>query len=294
MVACSVAQCESKAKAFGYCPKHYERFKKHGDTADRPRPTLKFCGVEGCDLKAVGLGYCSKHYVRFKKTGSTDDVPKKRNGMRKVCGIPGCEAKYWGRGYCQKHAYRMEKFGEPDPTQIKVSTPKGLYLSDGITKTCSSCYKEKLVDEFSKQKVRPDGLNITCKVCINARQAIRYQDPKVRQRSAESGARWRERNPDADADKTLRRKYGITLAQYDELFAAQGGVCALCKKGETTKRRKKGEGRERLAVDHCHDTGRVRGLLCFKCNTAIGSLGDTEADAQRVVDYLNASREKNE
>jgi hypothetical protein len=125
---------------------------------------------------------------------------------------------------------------------------------------------------------------------MKTRQEIRYKDPKKRQRILDAGARWRERNPDADADKTLRRKYGITLAQYDELFEAQGGVCALCKKGETTKRRKKGEGRERLAVDHCHDTGRVRGLLCFKCNTAIGSLGDTEEDAQRVVDYLSASK----
>ena len=64
------------------------------------------------------------------------------------------------------------------------------------------------------------------------------------------------------------------------------------KKGETTKRRKKGEVRERLAVDHCHDTGRVRGLLCSKCNTSIGSLGDPEESAQKVVEYLSNSNIK--
>jgi hypothetical protein len=167
---------------------------------------------------------------------------------------------------------------------------KGEFLSDGNTKTCSTCFIEKPVVEFGKQSVRPDGLDITCKPCMKERSARRYKDPAKRQMILDNAARWRERNPDADADKTLRRKYGITLAQYNELFEAQGGVCALCKKGETTKRMKKGEGRERLAVDHCHDTGRVRGLLCFKCNTAIGSLGDTEEDAQRVVDYLNRSK----
>ena len=289
MGICSVKECDRQAKALGYCPKHYERFKRHGDTSDRPRPARKSCNVEGCDAKAAGLGFCSKHYVRFRKNGHTESVPKTRNGERKTCGIEGCQAKYWGRGYCQKHAYRMEKFGEPNPAEIKVATPKGLYLSDGITKTCSTCHIEKPVAEFSKQSIRPDGLNITCKLCLSYRNNERYKDPVKRQRILDNTARWRERNPDADADKHLRRKYGITLAEYDELFEAQGGVCALCKKGETTKRMKKGEGRERLAVDHCHDTGRVRGLLCFKCNTAIGALGDTEEAAQNVVDYLKKS-----
>ena len=167
---------------------------------------------------------------------------------------------------------------------------KGEFLSDGITKTCSTCFIEKPVAEFGKQSVRPDGLEVACKECMKERAANRYKDPTKRQKMLDASARWRERNPDADAEKHLIKKYGITLTQYEELFEAQGGVCALCKKGETTKRMKKGDGRERLAVDHCHDTGRVRGLLCFKCNTAIGSLGDTEEDAQRVVDYLNRSK----
>lgn len=289
MKNCSVEGCERQAKALGYCPMHYERFKAHGSTEDRPKPKRGPCSIDDCSSDAKTPGYCQKHYVRLKKTGSTAEVARKRK-PRKPCGIEGCTDKYWGRGYCQKHAYRMEKYGEPNPEGVKVSAPKGLYLSDGITKTCSTCYEEKPVAEFGRQSVRPDGLNITCKLCMRERSLQRYQDPEVRRKSRESGARWRERNPDADADKTLRRKYGITLVDYNKLFEAQGGVCALCKKGETTKRMKKGEGRERLAVDHCHDTGRVRGLLCFKCNTAIGSLGDTEEDAQKVVEYLNKSK----
>ena len=248
------------------------------------------CAVQDCSGKVKARGYCSKHYERFQKHGNPETVLKKRSksGIHKICTVEGCGKKHSGLGYCDTHRLRFHKYGTPTPEGIKFPAPRGEFLSDGITKTCSSCYLELPVAEFNKQSKRPDGLNITCKSCMKERHAKRYQDPSVRERILESSARWRERNPDADANKTLKRKYGITLEQYDKLFAAQGGVCALCKRAETTKRRKKGEGRERLAVDHCHDTGRVRGLLCFKCNTAIGSLGDTEEDAKRVVEYLSA------
>jgi hypothetical protein len=288
MGICSVEECDRQAKALGYCPKHYERFKTHGTTEDRPRPVRQSCGVEECDREAKAFGYCNKHYQRLKKYGDPNVVSRK--DRPKVCTVEGCGRKHNGRGFCDTHRRRFLQYGTPTPEGIKFPAGQGEFLSDGITKTCSTCYIEKPVVEFSRQSIRPDGLNITCKICLKARHDVRYKDPVKRQRMRDSGARWRERNPDADADKRLRRVYGITLAEYNELFEAQGGVCALCKKGESTKRMKKGEGRERLAVDHCHDTGRVRGLLCFKCNTAIGSLGDTEEDAQRVVDYLSSSQ----
>lgn len=72
------------------------------------------------------------------------------------------------------------------------------------------------------------------------------------------------------------RKYGLTPVDYAALLAAQGGVCALC--GSTQGRR--------LVVDHCHETGRVRGLLCTACNGALGKLGDTPEALLRVVAYL--------
>ena len=290
MKICTVNECNKEAKALGYCRKHYERFKAHGDTADRPRPRRKSCTFQGCLDDAKARGYCTKHYERFKKHGDPGVVLKKRNGAPKFCTVEGCGRKHNGLGFCDTHRLRFHKYGTPTPEGVKFPSGHGEFLSDGITKTCSTCYIEKPVAEFSKQSIRQDGLNITCKICLKARHDIRYKDPIKRQRIRDAGARWRERNPDADADKTLRRKYGITLTQYDEMFAAQGGVCALCKRSETTNRRKRGEGRERLAVDHCHDTGRVRGLLCFKCNTAIGSLGDTEEDARKVVEYLSNSK----
>jgi hypothetical protein len=80
-------------------------------------------------------------------------------------------------------------------------------------------------------------------------------------------------------DSWLRAQFGISLPYYDALLAAQGGVCATCRRPE---RRKRGNSAEATAlhVDHCHRTGRVRGILCASCNTALGLLAD---DIDRVV-----------
>ena len=117
----------------------------------------------------------------------------------------------------------------------------------------------------------------------------RYSNPRIKTKLLKSSAAWREKNPDSDANKQLRRKYGITLEQYNTMFQLQNGLCGICGKSESTRRRKKTQGNERLAVDHCHETGVVRGLLCFKCNTAIGSLGDNEEMVMRVIFYLTNS-----
>ena len=117
----------------------------------------------------------------------------------------------------------------------------------------------------------------------------RYSNPRIKTKLLKSSAAWRKKNPDSDANKQLRRKYGITLEQYNTLFQLQNGLCGICGKSESTRRRKKTHGNERLAVDHCHETGVVRGLLCFKCNTAIGSLGDNEEMVMRVIFYLTNS-----
>jgi len=76
----------------------------------------------------------------------------------------------------------------------------------------------------------------------------------------------------------LKRRYGISPAEYDALLAKQGGACAIC------RRRAKG----RLCVDHCHVTGMVRGLLCNECNGALGYLRDDQASLVAALAYLGA------
>lgn len=78
----------------------------------------------------------------------------------------------------------------------------------------------------------------------------------------------------------LVNTYGITQADYDRMFAEQGGVCAICRKPQHHSRF------SNLCVDHCHKTGAVRGLLCSSCNRAIGYLGDDLDRLQAAIRYL--------
>lgn len=97
------------------------------------------------------------------------------------------------------------------------------------------------------------------------------------------------------ADPTMRLKmldakrkqaYGITTADFKERLLAQNGVCAVCLKPETVKR----AGRIRaLAVDHDHKTGEIRGLLCNRCNRALGNVQDDPRLLRQMVSYLEPS-----
>lgn len=73
------------------------------------------------------------------------------------------------------------------------------------------------------------------------------------------------------------KKFGLTKEQYLQMHKAQGGTCAICKQEEIGRR---------LAVDHCHTSGKVRGLLCAGCNTALGQMNDDPTLLRRAMEYL--------
>ena len=93
---------------------------------------------------------------------------------------------------------------------------------------------------------------------------------------------WREANRDHLREQGrvayYRQKYGLTLAQRDAMLEAQGGVCAICQEIETAKRG--------WAVDHCHATGTVRGILCQACNLVLGHADDDVELLKRMIGYL--------
>lgn len=96
-------------------------------------------------------------------------------------------------------------------------------------------------------------------------------------------AKWKKDNPEAVAlyarRTKLKQKYGMTLEDYEQLLEDQGGVCALC--GNEQHRNI-----SKLFIDHDHETGKVRGLLCLRCNTALGVFGDNTAGVMKVLRYL--------
>jgi hypothetical protein len=101
----------------------------------------------------------------------------------------------------------------------------------------------------------------------------------------ESQKKYRDNNKDKRKNGMLLWRFDITLEEYQVLFEAQGGVCKICSNPETAKKNKSEEVRM-LAVDHDHNTGKVRGLLCARCNTQLGHYEKTKPRAQEFENYL--------
>ena len=106
------------------------------------------------------------------------------------------------------------------------------------------------------------------------------------ERAAAASAKWREENPVRIRELHLRGKFGIGIADYEQMLRAQGGVCAICERQERRVDARTGKPR-RLAVDHCHESEKVRGLLCFSCNTAIGQFDHKPEIAAAAHRYLS-------
>lgn len=79
-------------------------------------------------------------------------------------------------------------------------------------------------------------------------------------------------------ERVMERTYGFDVARYERLAIQQGGRCAICRKRPSSERR--------LAIDHDHATGDVRGLLCDRCNTALGGFADDIGNLARAIAYL--------
>lgn len=87
-----------------------------------------------------------------------------------------------------------------------------------------------------------------------------------------------QRNKDKYRDTYMKRVYGISLDEYNVMTAEQNGTCYICNQPPKTNKR--------LAVDHCHKTGRARRLLCINCNTSLGLLGEDVAIMKKMIEYI--------
>lgn len=141
---------------------------------------------------------------------------------------------------------------------------------------CVQCHEEKSKDSFYRDRIKSTGLSGKCKECKNA-------DEK-KWRNGKGHARRQK----YDRDRRLRERYGISHADFERMYEEQCGLCAICGNAESAKQ----NGVPRLlAVDHCHHSGVVRGLLCTGCNTGLGSFKDNTQSLLSAIAYLNRSRD---
>jgi hypothetical protein len=141
------------------------------------------------------------------------------------------------------------------------------------TKKCSRCGEVKPRTAFHRNASRYDGLHPTCKQC--------RASAEERAKAAARAARWRAdpANLARQRDGQRDRVYGLRPGEYAAQLELQGGTCAICQ-GQNPHRS--------IVVDHCHDTGTLRGLLCDACNMGIGGLRDDPALLQRAINYLQS------
>ncbi|MFF7980786.1 endonuclease VII domain-containing protein [Streptomyces sp. NPDC007901] len=179
-------------------------------------------------------------------------------------------------------------------------------MNDGMKK-CSACQKFLPVGAFAGNASRPDGLQANCRECAaeyyrRRREAqgrtVRVKVP-VRQghkrcpqceevkphseweRNKSSSDGWssycRECRAERNRISYFQRKYGLSPAELEAMIAEQRGICCICLAAPAEH------------VDHCHETGRVRGVLCFSCNAALGQFRDQPEVIRRAAAYVEGN-----
>lgn len=153
-----------------------------------------------------------------------------------------------------------------------------LNLSD--TKQCSICKEEKALNLFKGKRCRE------CRTKIELDKI--NSNPELQKKRRVDSLKWQSKNPEKRwfnyRNSHLKFHYNITLDQYNEMLKKQNGLCAICNQEETWTY---SSGKvASLAVDHCHKTGKVRGLLCRDCNQSIGKFKDDYNLLRKAYEYL--------
>ncbi|NEB13672.1 recombination endonuclease VII [Streptomyces coelicoflavus] len=177
-------------------------------------------------------------------------------------------------------------------------------MNDPGSKKCSTCQRVLPAGAFASNRSRPDGLQTNCRECAaeyyRRRQGARGKTVRVRvpvprghkrcpqcekvkphsdwERNRPSSDGWtsycRECRAERNRTGYFKRKYGLAPAELDAMTAEQQGVCCICLTAPAEH------------VDHCHETGRVRGVLCFSCNAALGQFKDRPDAIRRAAAYV--------
>lgn len=227
------------------------------------------CTIKNCDGKVVARGLCRKHYQRWRTHGNTDDTSLEKNGAK------------------HKHPlWNSWKQFRRDitPTELCPEWRDDFWrfakeVGDRPTP------KHKL---FTADETKPLGPNnFVWKESLI--QMVPGEDRRTYEarRSRAARAIDKEGYREYDIKKHYKKKYGITLDDYNAMLHAQGGVCAIC--GQPEMRIMRGKVAA-LSVDHCHTTGKVRGLLCNRCNIGLQMFKDNVELIQKASEYLKSQR----
>ena len=219
------------------------------------------CHVINCNYPAIAKDLCNTHYKRVWRHGSADvgrpndwGNREKHPMYRTWCGL---------RRY---HYLDMDQSWKEDFWAFVKDVPE----KNGTSKAC-----------------RPDKSKPWSKKNFYWKEnRSNAEDRKQYMREWQRKSRAANRNYYLDID--IRKKYGVTLQWYEETFSRQNGVCAICKQPESSVIKGKVIA---MPIDHDHNTGKVRGLLCTKCNRGIGLFRDDINLLKSAIEYLQKASE---
>jgi len=218
------------------------------------------CHAINCNHPAIAKGLCNTHYKRLYRNGHLENTRPSDWGKR--------EKHPAYKSWCNLVRYHRHRI------PIEWLNDFWSFVKD---------IPEKPSDEAETYRPNPE-LNWSS-------SNFYWKEPKFDKETRANRAAYmrewqrkaRAADPDYGKNSDLKKNYGITLDWYKEQHAKQGGVCAICNQPETAVIRGKTLS---LAVDHCHDSGKVRALLCSACNTGIGSLKHDRDLLQKAIAYL--------
>ncbi len=258
------------------------------------------CTVCLRDKKIAAKGLCKACYQRKLKRGTTDYAPVR---VRGVCSVKGCDRPHAARGFCYLHYERVLTCGDPEQTKRpddwgakgshplrhswwhmmrhKLTSPVAEEWNDFLQFVTDvgerPCAGAKLFSADETKPLGPD--NFVWKQAYTQRV-----DGEDEQTFTNRRARaYRRVKPEQYAEYAVKSNYGLSESQRDAMNDLQGGLCVICLRPETSERYK------RLAVDHCHKSGKIRGLLCNACNRALGGFKDDPDRLRRALIYLTGS-----
>lgn len=250
----------------------------------------KICTVDGCTEFTRCKGLCNAHYQRHLKGLAT--AAKKLIPRDGACLVDECERPRSRSGLCSRHYDQGRRRAscpacggtKQERSALCVSCHRGLVIASSPTeKTCGHCGRMLPVSEFNYRKSGETvRLRSDCKVCQAADQRFRAKNASRDSPGAEPYKPYR-------GLRLYARKLGIPWTEVVDRYPADNR-CEVCGRtpDETASHRKCA----RLALDHCHKSGRLRGFLCSPCNVGLGYFGDDPVRLAAAIEYLmrNGSR----
>ena len=228
-------------------------------------------------------------------------LEKKQGIIKGSCTVDDCNNPIKGNGLCAKHYQLKRKYGRTEKL-VRNKTKHSFYHLWHERKQNKDLATEWLdfwqfVNDVG---LKPEGNYFLMKLDVSLPYGpdnFKWQeklsilpDETDKEFWARKWADARIRNPDIEYERNLQRSFGMNLDEYLQKFKNQNGVCAICEKEETTTNGKSGIVR-RLAVDHCHNSNKIRDLLCNRCNITLGKIEDSVELLQKMINYLNKHKE---